>query len=178
MFKKIGFIASTTLGIILLAALISVAISEFYPAIDNKIASLLASNWLLIIFKIHAGIISNNPNPLFGINLYDIIILILFLIVCSSLFKISYKQNRIWFIIAITLLFLGVIIYFLTQLAGRSAFMASGIFISIPLIRIFHNKTAGLIGILSNLLLLLGDFTVGPHLSIIAPLFLFGYILL
>lgn len=178
MFKKIGFIASSTLGLVLFAALISVGMAEFYPTIDNKIISLLSGNWLLTIFKIHAGIISNDPNPLFGINLYDIFILILFLIVCASLFKISYRKNRIWFIISMTLLFLGIIVYFLTQLAGRSAFMASGIFISIPLIRVFKNKTAGLTGISSNLLLLVGDFTVGPQLSFIAPLFLCGYLLL
>jgi hypothetical protein len=177
MLKKIGFIASMTLGLILLAALISFVISEFYPAIDNKIALLFSSNWLLTIFKIHAGLISDNPNPLFGINLYDILILILLFIVCSSLFTISQKKNRIWLVISMTLLFLGIIIFSLTQLAGRSAFMASGIFISISLIRV-QIKTAGLIGIVSNLLLLLGDFTVGPHISFFAPLFLFGYILL
>lgn len=177
MIKKIGFVASTTLGLVLIAAIISVGLNEFYP-IDNKIISLLSGNWLLTIFKIHAGIISNNPNPLFGINLYDIIILMLFLIVCASFLKISNKKNRIWFIISMTLLFLGIIVYLFTGLAGRSAFMASGIFVCIPLIRVYKNKTAGLTGILSNLLLLIGDFTVGPHVSFIAPLFLSGYILL
>lgn len=177
MLKKVGFIASMTLGIILLAALIALVISEFYPANDTKIALLLSSNWLLTIFKIHTGLISNNPNPLIGINLYDILILTLLLIINSSLFSISQKNNRIWLVISMTLLFLGIIIFILSQLAGRSAFMASGIFISVFLIR-FQNKTSGLIGIVSNLLLLLGDFTVGPHLSFIAPLFLFGYILL
>jgi hypothetical protein len=178
MLKKIGFIASTMLGLILIAALICVGLSQFYPTLDNKIIPLLSGNWLILIFKIHAGIIPDNPNILFGINLYDLIILLLFLIVCSSLFKLYYRKNRIWFIVSISLVILGITVYFLTQLAGRSAFMASGIFLSIPLLRVFQNRISGLIGISSNLLLLLGDFTVGTHLFFIAPLFLSGYILL
>jgi hypothetical protein len=66
----------------------------------------------------------------------------------------------------------------ITQLAGRSAFMASGLIISIILLSKGSQKgITGLTGILANTLLLIGDFTVGSNLKIIPALFGLGYIL-
>jgi hypothetical protein len=80
--------------------------------------------------------------------------------------------------IAISLIILGVIIFLITQLAGRSVFMASGLIISIVLLsKATQYNVAGMTGIISNTLLLFGDFTVGTSLKIIPVLFGLGYIL-
>jgi hypothetical protein len=88
------------------------------------------------------------------------------------------KHKKIWFMIAISLIILGIIIFLITQLAGRSAFMASGLIISIVLLsKATQNYVAGMTGIISNTLLLIGDFTVGISLKIITVLFGLGYLL-
>lgn len=177
--KKSGIIISIALGFILTAAAICLVISMIWPESDIKIISLISNNWLLTIFKIHSNIISDLTDPLTGINLFDIGILVLFLSVCLSLFAINNFKNKIWFIGAISLLLLGISLFLITRLAGRSAFMASGLIISsIMFMKPLQNKIVGTIGIIANTLLLVGDFTVDANLKVIPVLFGLGYILL
>jgi len=179
MLRRIGILASFALGLIFISALICLIIQRIWPLVDIKVVSLISNNWLITILKIHANIVPYGQDLLFGIDLYDIIILALFILVCFSLFKISNYQNKIWFIISISLLILGIIIFIVTKLAGRSAFMVSGIIISsLMFTRGFRNIKAGFIGSIANIHLLVGDFTVGSHLRIISLLFVIGYILL
>jgi len=176
--RKTGIALSITLGIILTAAAICLAISVIWPVKDLKLITLISHNWLLTIFKLQANII-NNQDSLFGINLYDIGIIVLFIFVCLSLFEKIKYQYKVWYLIAISLLILGLVIFIVTNLAGRSAFMASGLIISALFFsNKFQSKLAGLIGILANILLLTADFTVGANIKIIPFLFGVGYLLL
>ncbi len=178
MIRKSGIIISIALGLVLATAAICVSISLIFPEIDSKVIQLISDNWLIIIFKGHAKIINTNTNALQEISFYDIFILILFTGICTSLYMTLKKENKIWFMIAISLTSLGVIIFLITQLAGRSAFMASGLIISIVLLsKSTQYNVAGMTGIISNTLLLIGDFTVGTSLKIIPVLFGLGYIL-
>jgi hypothetical protein len=178
MIRKTGIIISIALGLILAAAAVCVSISLIFPEIDGKVIQRISDNWLIIIFKSHAKFINTSTNPLHGISCYDIFILILFTCICTSLFITLGKKYKIWFMIAISLVIAGVIIFLITQLAGRSAFMASGLIISIILMsEATQSNVAGITGIISNTLLLLGDFTVGTTFKIIPVLFGLGYIL-
>jgi len=176
--RKAGIILSITLGIIFTAAAICLAITIIWPENDLKVISLISNNWLMTIFKIQAAILLNNDS-LFGVNLYDIGIIVLFIFVCLSLFKKTKYQHKVWFLVAISLLVVGIAIFIATNLSGRSAFMTSGLVIAALFFsKIIQNKIAGLIGIIANLLLLAGDFTVGANIKIIPYLFGVGYLLL
>jgi len=176
--RKTGIVISIALGIILTAAAICFAISVIWPTIDLKLVSLISNNWLMTIFKIQANII-NNHDSLLGINLYDTGIILLFIFISLALFEKFKYQYKVWFLISISLLVLGLVIFIATNLAGRSAFMASGLIISsLFFVKNIQNKIAGLTGITANILLLTGDFAVGVNIKIIPFLFGVGYLLL
>jgi hypothetical protein len=176
--RKTGIFFSIALGLILASAAICVSVSLIFPEIHNKVIQVISDNWLIIIFKIHTKIISSSINPLHQIKIYDILILTLFSFISICLCRITRKLNKIWLLIASSLPVLGILVLLLTQLAGRSAFMASGLIISIVLLSGgSKNKLTGLIGILANTLLLIGDFTAGSNLKIVAPLFGLGYVI-
>ena len=178
MIRKIGIIISILLGLILTAAAICVSITLVFPDMDNKLIPLISDNWLIIIFKLHSKIINPGTNQLHVVNLYDIFIITLFILISICLYLTLKKQNKIWFLSAISLLILGIIILLITQIAGRSAFMASGLIISIILFsKGSQKRITGLTGILANTLLLIGDFTVGSDLKILPVLFGLGYLL-
>jgi hypothetical protein len=175
--KKIGIITSILLGVIFTTAATCFFISIIWPGTDSKLVSLLSNTWLIRIFV--ANFIGVETNPLRVINIFDISIITLFILVCFSIFKTFKNQYKFWFLIAISLLILGIVIFIITHLAGRSAFMLSGLIISIIfLTKRFHFKIAGSTGIIANLLLLVGDFSVGTNLIIFSALVVFGYILL
>jgi hypothetical protein len=176
--RKTGIIVSTALGIILSVAAICLAISVIWTDKDLKLVSLISNNWLLKIFKLQAHII-NNHDILLGINLYDIGIILLFILVCLALFEKFKFQYKVWFSISISLMVLGLVVFIITNLAGRSAFMASGLIISsLFFSNNIHSKVAGFTGIIANVLLLTADFTVDANIKIIPFLFGVGYILL
>lgn len=178
MIRKIGIVISIVLGLILAAAAICVSITLVFPDMDNKLIPVISDNWLIIIFKLHSKIINPGTNQLHVVNLYDIFIITLFILISICLYLTLKKQNKIWFLSAISLLIFGIIILLITQLAGRSAFMASGLIISIILFsKGSQNRITGLTGILANTLLLIGDFTVGSDLKILSVLFGLGYLL-
>lgn len=174
--RKTGIVLSTLLGISLLTSAIFVVITNTCDWSDIKLASIIANNWLLIIFKIHANLISNHDS-LSGLNLYDISIILTFILVCLALFEKFRYRYKVWFISAIILLISGLAVYISTKLAGRSAFMVSGLIISF-LFLVIQRHVAGVAGILANILLLSGDFTVGANTKIIPYLFGLGYLLL
>jgi hypothetical protein len=175
--KVTGIIISIALGIILTVAAICLIISVIWTDKDLKLVSFISNNWLLKIFKLQAHII-NNHDILIGINLYDIAILLLFSLVCLALFEKFKFQYKFWFLISISLLVLGLVVFIMTNLAGRSAFMASGLIISFLFFsNIINSKVVGFTGIIANVLLLTADFTVNTNIKIIPFLFGVGYIL-
>lgn len=169
-----GFLLSITLGLVLATAAICLIISLIWPINNLKFISFLSDNWLLKIFKIQTNII-NNPDSLSGVNIYDIGIILLFISICLSLFAKFRYQYKAWFLISLSLLALGLIIFLITHIAGRSTFMLGVLIISFFLIKTTQNKIAGLLGIIASIFLLIGDFTVGSNLKIIALLFGGGY---
>lgn len=176
--RKPGIILSIALGIILTAAAICFAITVIWAGNDLKLVSLISNNWLVTIIKIQLNLI-NNHDSLSGINPYDIGIIFMFLFVCLALFEKFRYQYKVWFVISISLLVLGIIIFIITNLAGRCAFMASGLIISsLFFSKNIHSKIVGLTGIAANILLFAGDFTVGANIKIIPYLFGVGYLLL
>jgi hypothetical protein len=176
--RKAGIISSIALGIIFTMEAACLAFSVFWPEKDLNSLDLFSNIWLIKIFKIQAGIIVHQDS-LSGINWFDILILLLFLLLCLSLFEKARYNHKVWFLIACSMLLLGIIVFTITNLAGRSSFMASGLIISsLFFTDHFNKKLIAFTGILANVLLLTGDFTIGADIKIFTILFAGGYILL
>ena len=138
-------------------------------------------NWLIVIFKLHAGFSSVKINLLHVLNFLDIAILALVGTMYLGLYAALRRTSRIWSIIALMQPFLGIVIFIATANAGRSTVMGAGLVISAVMLRsnIFKRVTA-YVGILANIILLIGDFSAGiiPSSNTVATLFGIGYVLL
>jgi hypothetical protein len=177
---RIGSVGALMAGILLLIAMISLIISVLQPGAINGWLSLFQNNWLIVIFKLHAGFSGIQINLLHILNILDIAILALVGTMYLGLYAALRRTSRIWSIIALALPFLGIVLFIATKTAGRSAVMGAGLVISIVMLRnkIFSRVTA-YVGILASVLLLVGDFTAGVlHSNTITALFGIGYVLL
>jgi len=115
------------------------------------------------------------------LNFLDIAILALVGTMYLGLYAALRRTSRIWSIIALMQPFLGIVIFIATANAGRSTVMGAGLVISAVMLRsnIFKRVTA-YVGILANIILLIGDFSAGiiPSSNTVATLFGIGYVLL
>jgi hypothetical protein len=176
---KVSSAISLLLGGMFILSAIGLIISIIFIGIDSNWFSLLQNNWLIVIFKLHAGIINISDDPSHGIHLLDILILVLFSIMCYSLRTVLKKTNKIWSLIAFVLSVISIILFIATQIAGRSTVMLVVMIFSIIMLKnkIFDKVTISS-GILAGVFLFIGDLTVGIHSNIITILFGIGYILL
>ncbi len=153
----------------------------FLVGIINIWFSLFQDNWLIKLFKLNAGFDSINFDVLHGLNPLDIVILALVAVIYLGLYTALRRTSRIWAVVAVVQPFLGIVLFTVTALAGRSAVMGAGLVISYVMLRsnIFRKANA-FVGILSSVLLFVGDFgtTANSGSSIIAILIGIGYVLL
>ena len=179
-FYKAGGGAALTAGILLLSAMISFISSVLQPGAINGWLTLFQNNWLIVIFKIHAGFSGVQVDLLHTLNFLDIAFLALVGTMVLGLYAALRRTSRFWSMMAVALPFLGIVLFVATQTAGRSAVMGAGIVISVVMLR---NKTlakaTAYLGILAIALLLVGDFSTGVlYSNIITTLFGIGYVLL
>lgn len=176
---KVSGIASLTLGALFLITAIGFIISIIWTGSNRDWFSWLQSNWLIVIFKLHAGLINIHDNPLHGLNLLDIVILVLFSLICFGLYSALKKENKTWSLIAFILSLVTIILFIATQIAGRSTVMLSVMIFSLVMLRAkVFNKVTIYAGLLASIFLFVGDLTVGIHSDIITILFSIGYVLL
>jgi hypothetical protein len=175
---KISGAAALLAGLLLLIGMISLIMSALQPAFP-KGWLLLTNNWLVVIFKLHAEFSDVRADALHSLNLLDMVFLIIVGLVSLSLATVFGKARRIWSIIAFALSLLGLLLYFATQMAGRSTVMLALLIISLVML---GSETFGKIivyaGILASIFLFVGDISVGIQSSIITILFGIGYVLL
>jgi hypothetical protein len=180
--KKIYILSGATtliLGILCIVSAISFIIPTKLAGTNSGWFTALQNNWLIIIFKLHAGLINIQDNPLHGLNFLDIIILVLFSIACSGLYFNLRKFSKIWSLISLTLSLITIILFLITQIVGRSTVMFSVLIFSIVMIRYkFYSKVNIYSGILASIFLFAGDLTVGIQSNFITILFSIGYIFL
>ncbi len=177
---KISGTAALIVGTLLLIAVFSLTVTVLQPGAANGWLSVLEDNWLVVIFKLHAGFSGVQSDLLHVLNFLDIAILALVGVMYLGLYAALRKTSRIWSIIAAIQPLLGIVLFLATKTAGRSGVMGAGLVISIVMLRsdIFR-KIMAYVGILASVLLLIGDFSVGAiaPLAAIAILFGIGYIL-
>ena len=166
-------------GIVLLVGMLLLITAVLAPRSASGWLTALQDNWLITIFKLHAGFGGAQMGLLHGVDFLDLAILALaglaVLGVCAALWRTS----RIWSIVAAIQPFLGIMLFIVTKNAGRSAAMGAALVISLVMLRSggFNKATASL-GIAASVLLLVGDFIAGiPPVPIIAALFGIAYVL-
>ena len=145
------------------------------------LATPMLENWLVVIFKIHAGLGGLQIDKLQTFNFLDAGILAIVAVMYVGLYASLRGTSRIWSVIALIQPFLGIALFVATKSAGRSSIMGAGLVISAVMMRGgMFNKAIGLAGLLASALLLAGDLSAGaiPPSGLVAALFGIGYMLL
>jgi hypothetical protein len=177
---KVSGAAALIAGVLVLIAGIDLITTGLQPSTIYSWLSLFGNNWLILLFKLHAGVNGVHLDHLYVLNLLDIVIMVLVATMFLGLYVALRRASEIWSIIALTQPFLGIVIFIATNSAGRSAVMGAMLVISFVMLRsnTFSNATA-YVGILASVLLLVGDVSVSiARSSIIAILIAIGYVLL
>jgi hypothetical protein len=175
---NISGVSALVTGMLLLIGMGSLIASVLQPGIANSWLSFIRDNWLVKIFILHAEFRDISAD-LHGLSLLDMLILIFVSIICFSISTIFKKARKVWSRIAFTLSLIAIILFLVTQIAGRSTVMLAVLIISLIM---FGDKTFRKVfsyaGILAGIFLFIGDLTVGVHSNIITILFGIGYVLL
>jgi hypothetical protein len=175
---KIGGVSALIVGTLLLFGMINLVVSVLLPRTTNGWLSQFEDNWLVKIFILHAEI-SNIYADLHGVNLLDIITLLLVSVICFSISTIFIKAKKVWSLLACALSVIAIVLFLATQITGRSTVMLAVLIISFVILKekTFSNLTA-YTGVLASVFLFVGDLTVGVHSNIITAVFGIGYVLL
>jgi len=179
-FYKMGGAAALIVGTLFLVAVIDLILTVLQPGALNGWLSPFQNNWLVVIFKLHAGFTEIRSNLLYQRNLVDIIILVLIATMFLGLYFALKGSSKTLSFIALAQPILGSMLFIATKNAGRSGVMGAELVISIVMVRreLFHKRIAYL-GMLSAILLLAGDLGVSMAPSIILAILTgFGYTLL
>ncbi len=137
-------------------------------------------NWLIMIFRLLAGSNGVQVSQLYQLNILDLALLALFAIAQAGLFLALHRSHRFLALIALVQPPLGILLFLLTQNAGRSSVMGAGLAICLAMLRGGpFSKWLGWIGMVASILLLAGDLGTGlaPN-GILAVSTGIGYILL
>jgi hypothetical protein len=175
---KLGGVSALIIGTLLLIGMISLIVSVLQPRTTNGWLFLLGNNWLVKIFILHAEF-GDIYADLHGLNLLDIFILLLVSVICLSVSTIFRNARKVWSLIAFALSVIAIILFLVSQIAGRSTVMLAVLIISFVILNdTTFGKVTVYIGILASVFLFVGDLTVGVHSNIITALFNIGYVLL
>ena len=178
---KVSGAAALLLGVLFLAGMMSLISAGLRPCAFNHWLSLFQNNWLVVLFKLNAGLDGLQFDRLYGLNALDLLIMTLVAVTVLGLCCALRRTSRVWSIIAALLPFLGIVLFIATKLAGRSGVMGAGLIISILMLRSnLFGKTMAFMGILASVFLLAGDFgtSANAHSTGVAILIGIGYVLL
>ncbi len=176
---RIAGITGIVCGALLAMALVTVVIQGVNSPSPNRLFGRLLNNWLVTIFKLHLRVDGITNGMLRGVALKDVAILLLTSVFGIGLWLSLKSTTMVGSIIGLVLPVLGLILFIVTQMAGRSSVMATAfVFALIALWNPSFGRIASIIGIIAGVLLLLGDFTEPLHSKVIALLFAVGYICL
>jgi hypothetical protein len=123
---KLGSAVALLTGVLLLMAMISFIVSP-QPEKSLGWITRFQDLWLIVIFKLHAGISPVQPDPLVGLNLLDLVMMLLVGITGLSLYPTLKRSSKIWSLVAMSLPFAGIAVLVATKLAGRSSVMGQGL---------------------------------------------------
>lgn len=177
---KVSGAAASIAGVLLLLAIFSIAVEGRMPGTGSGPLRVFQNNWLVVIFKLHAGFNGIQANLPYEPRLLDIVIMGFVATTFLGLYVGLRRTSKIWTAIAAVQPIVGIVLFIATKTAGRSAVMGAELVISAVMLRTtLFNKLTAMLGMLSSVLLLVGDFSVGiTHSYIIAILTGIGYVLM
>jgi hypothetical protein len=179
MICRLAGAAAIACSFIVLGGVVAVLIRGLQGNFANGDLGTLGNNWLVTLFRLHFGVDGLTNELLHGIRLIDMLILALTAATGIGLWFALKSTSSIWSVVGMALPFVGIILYILTQLAGRSAVMAAVLaFAVIAFWSPGFGRIAPCIGLLAGALLLLGDLTEPLHSKVIAWIIAAGYVLL
>lgn len=132
---KVSGAAALIAGALVLIAGIDLITTGLQPSTINGWLSLFGNNWLVLLFKLHAGVSGVQLDQLYVLNLLDIVIMVLVATMFLGLYAALRRASKIWSIIALVQPFLGIVIFIATKTAGRSAVMGAVLVISFVMLR-------------------------------------------
>jgi len=172
--------AGVAAGGLLLVAVVDLVLAVLPPGSSTGWMPRIQDNWLLVIYKLHAGFDGIYPDLLYRRNLPDMAVLALAAVMALGLYAALRGTGKTASLIALAQPFLGIVLFTATASVGRCAVMGSGLVFSGIMLRsrLFSKPTAAL-GLLSGGLLLAGDFGAGTAPSnVLAVLTGIGYLVL
>jgi len=156
--KKIAYISSIILSLILCLSIVSI-VTNLFHIVYNKWVNDITSTWISLFIKLNLGIA--NRDDIQVLHIIDFIVFIL----CGTIYFVYFllekkKKSVIWFVFTIFALVSfpsGVILLIITHSGGRTGILvASIIFSIITLLNKSIKKLTGIIGVISSVLLLVG----------------------
>ena len=176
---KITGAAALTAGLLLVIGLLNLAASFWQAEAALRWLTVLGNNWLILIFKLHAEFSDVYTEMLRGSNPLDMFFLITVGLISFGLSTVHQKARKVILLIAGVLSAIGLLLYFATQMAGRSTVMVVVLIISLVMPGNGNfGKAVVYTGVAAGILLLVGDITVGMKSSVITFLFGAGYVFL
>ena len=177
---RVSAAVALILGVLFLLAAVSLIISILQLGAINDWLTPIQNNWLIVLFQLNANI-SGVHAGLLSLNLLDSLILILAGVLFLGLYAALRHTSQIWAIIATIQPVIGLVLFLVTKMAGRSGLMGAVLVISIVMLRSNpFSKGTAVMGMLASGLLLAGDvFTAFDAPStILAGLIAIGYVLM
>jgi lysylphosphatidylglycerol synthetase-like protein (DUF2156 family) len=178
---KASGMAALIVGLLLFVGLAGLVTPDLDSSSIARWLSPLQNNWLVILLKLNAALHGVQFDLLYGLNPLDLVIMALVIVMHLGLYAALRWSSRVWSMIAAVVPVLGMLLLFVTRIAGRSGVMVAGLIISLVMLRsnVFA-KTIAFVGILASSHLLLGDFGTGAnsHSIVVAILMGIGYVLL
>ena len=171
-YHLVGGIAAISIAIILLIGIINIVVFTGQPR------ATIPDNFLISIFKLHAGLNGVQENVLDVFSFLDVLIIILVGVMSFALYPMLKQVYKIGAIIAISMPIIGLLLYILTHEIGRTGIIPAGL--TIAIIMMFDDnfrKRTAYIGVLANSLLLIGDIGAISYATIFAISISMGYIL-
>jgi hypothetical protein len=177
---RAGGAAALTVGGLFLLAGLSLIISMALPSVMRNWLMPLQNNWLLVLFQLNANIGGANAG-LLDLNLLDSLILVLTGITLLDLYAALRETSRIWRLIATAQPFVGLALFLVTKMVGRSAVMGAVLVISLVMLRNHRfSRPTAVMGIAASVLLLAGDMFTSFEApsAMLAGFIATGYVLL
>ncbi len=148
---RVGGVAAAIVALLLL-----IALPDFFTAGADGV--LLPGNFIVILIKLHAGFDGVQVEALDAVNLLDAVLVVLVGVIAVALYPVLRRVSKVWAIIAVTVPFLGLALFFITQGTGRSGMFAAGLIMALLMLSSdsFGKRTA-VVGTAAAVLLLVGD---------------------
>jgi hypothetical protein len=141
---KLGGIAALIILIIFLIGVSGITPLGSRPTSTSAWLTGLQNNWLIVLFKLNVGFGAAQPDSLNILSLVDLVLMVLFGTQFLALYAALSRTSRIWTLIAALLPFLGLVVFLLTETAGRSGLLIGGLIFSAIMLKsnIFSKATA------------------------------------